>query len=194
MASSNTKRKDKSEISENELYNTPLIALESFYTQFPEVFDQYDTYYDPCSGLGAISSFLKGLGKTVVTGDLIDYGYQDSVGDFLAISKLPKSLSSVSSCIVMNPPFTLTKEFVDHSLKLCDNVLMFNRMVTIESKYRANKFKSGEWDLDTMYQFGFRVSCTKGVDMEPTANSVAYSWFDIKRFKGTEGARLKWIT
>jgi hypothetical protein len=193
MASSNTKRKDESEIAENELYNTPLIALESVYTQFPEVFDQYDTYYDPCSGLGAISSFLMSKGKTVVTGDLVDYGYQDSVGDFLEVIELPAGLSKFTSCIIMNPPFTLTKEFVDHSLTICNNVLMFNRMVTIESRQRAQKFNSKEWNLDTMYQFGFRVSCTKGVKEEYTSNSVAYSWFDIKKFTTHKEARLKWI-
>lgn len=194
MASPNTKK--TKDIEQNELYNTPEIALESFYEQFPEVFDSHFVYFDPCNGLGKISNFLQSLDKKVYTNDIIDYGiHQDYVENFLDIEKIPDDVD----CIIFNPPFTLTEQFVDHAVKLCDNhhscqsVLMFNRMTTIESNSRARKFKSKEWGLDTMYQFGFRVSCTKGVNEESTANSVAYSWFEFKK-RHVEHPKLKWIT
>lgn len=180
MASVNTKRQQSSKIESNELYNTPTIALESFYKQYPEVFDSYNKSYDPCNGLGKISNFLKGIGKECVTSDLVDYGCQDFVQNFLTLEELPEGVD----CVIMNPPFTLTEKFIDKFYELTKDkpevsLLMFNRMTTIESNSRARKFKTKEWNLYGMYQFGFRVSCTKGVDEEPTANSVAYSWFEF---------------
>ena len=188
MSSPNTKKNPSTD--PNDLYSTPKIALEAFYEQFPEVFDAYDTYYDPCNGLGDIAIFLRDLGKRVYTSDLVDYGLGDNTKDFLTVNKILKDID----CVIFNPPFTLTEEFVDKALTLCDNVLMFNRMTTIESNARANKLKCKAWPLESMWQFGFRVSCTKGVDREPTANSVAYSWFhfDVKNY--TDKTKLDWIT
>jgi len=189
MASVNTKRTQETE--ENDLYNTPSIALESFYDQYPEVFDDYYTYYDPCNGLGAISGFLESIGKEVYKADLVDYKQKDvSLLNFLETETIPDDVE----CIIMNPPFKMTEEFVDKALSFNKPVIMFNRMVTIESKSRANKFKSGVWPLWNMWQFGFRVSCTKGVKKEPTANSVAYSWFEFRKMsKPTGKTCLRWI-
>ena len=189
MASPNTKRNNAEQIEKNELYSTPTIALETFYEQFPEVFDRYKVYYDPCDGMGQISDFLESKGKKVYRGDIVNYKDNlDYEGDFLKCTVLPEDVE----CVVMNPPFTLTGEFVDKALSLCPNLLMFNRLTTIESKSRAEKFKSKDWNLKTMYQFGFRVSCPKGVDFETTANSVAYSWFEFEKHNRYP-TTLEWI-
>lgn len=188
MSSPNTKKNVSTD--PNDLYSTPKIALESFYEQFPEVFDEFDVYYDPANGLGDIADYLKSIGKKVYTSDLVDYGFGDNLKDFLKVGKIHNSID----CIIFNPPFTLTEEFVDKALMLCDNVLMFNRMTTIESNARANKLKCKGWNLETMWQFGFRVSCTKGVNRESTANSVAYSWFHFNNQNYSEKTKLDWIT
>lgn len=187
MATANTKKSNNVEA--NELYSTPKIALSSFYHEYPEVFEDFYTYYDPCNGLGDIADYLRSIGKEVITGDIIDYGNSDKVEDFLQVESLPKGVE----CIIFNPPFTLTEEFVDKALQLCPNVLMFNRMTTIESISRAKKFDSKVWPLANMWQFGFRVSCTKGVNREPTANSVAYSWFEFDK-NNPRYTTLNWIT
>ncbi len=196
MASANTKRKPKEEIEGNELYNTPDIALGSFYDQYPEVFDCYTKYYDPCNGLGKISNFLKGIGKGCITSDIVDYGCQDFVQDFLKLDVLPEGVD----CVVMNPPFTLTEAFIDKFYELASkekryiSLLMFNRMTTIESNSRSKKLKDFTWIMESMWQFGFRVSCTKGVNEEPTANSVAYSWFEFCSKVYDSETKLRWIT
>lgn len=194
MATANTNRKVQVKGS-LDLYNTSDEALELFYKNYPEVFESYYTYYDPCNGLGKISNFLKKIGKQVYTSDIYDYGCQDWVEDFLKNEEIPEDVE----CIIFNPPFTLTKEFVDHAYDLmqgtsCNNILMFNRLTTIESKERARRFKDGRWNLQNMYQYGGRVSCTKGENEEPMPNAVAYAWFELSKYKrSSHFDQLKWI-
>ena len=193
MASANTKKNDKETIEENELYNTPLIALDSFYEQYSEVIDQYETFYDPASGIGSITEWLKLKDKHVISSDIVDYGYQDFIEDFLT-SNAEDKLFRYLDCIIINPPFTLTADFIDKALEYNCDILMFNRMATIESRKRAEKFHSREWNLECMYQFAFRVSCTKGVERQATSNSVAYSWYKITpKSSHTRATELRWI-
>lgn len=175
MASSNIRRGN--DIDENELYSTPIEALESFYKAYPEVFDQYEVYLDPADGLGALSDFLESIGKKVYRYDLVDYrGKLEHQGDFLEIASIPEDVE----CIITNPPFTLTEKFVDKSLSLCSNLIMFNRATVLETKDRSRKHLTKEWPLKKFWSFGNRVSCTKGVDKKPTANAVWYGWFEYK--------------
>lgn len=189
MASANSKRNKKEEIEKNELYSTPHNAVEEFYQQYPEVFDKHKVFYDPCDGLGHISDFLESIGKKVYRRDIVDYRNKlDYKGSFLGCDSIPDDVD----CIVMNPPFTMTEAFVDKALSLCPNLVMFNRMTTIESKSRSNKFHSGKWKLSNYYQFAFRVSCPKGVELEPSANSVAYGWLEFDNYC-THKPYLNWI-
>lgn len=196
MATSNTYRGKN--VEDNELYNTPEIALSAFEKQFG-VLSEFSVFYDPCNGLGKISDYIENNieGSKVYRNDLIDYSHlvkQDSVCDFLLVDKLPEDVE----CIIMNPAFTLTEKFIDHAHFLMDNskncktILMFNRLTTVESIGRATKFSDGTWNLFGMYVFGYRVSCTKGVNEEKTANSVAYAWYEFN--KGCTQPNLYWIT
>jgi len=188
MSSANTKKNSVTE--ENHLYNTPIDALHSAYTG--GVFDKFKIYYDPCSGLGKISTFLQNNGKLCYTSDLIEYGNgdQDFIKDFLTVNKLdiPKQVE----CIVFNPPFKLTEEFIDHALTLCDNVIVFNRATTLETISRSKKHKSKEWPLEWFYSFGNRVSCTEGVDEKPTANAVWHG-FLVYNKKYTRYPKIDWL-
>ncbi len=186
MATPNTNRKEKS--IGNDLYNTPDNALQAALDA--GVFDRFDFYYDPCNGLGAISDFLSSkAGKNVITSDLIDYGINDTIADFLTLESVPDNID----CIVFNPPFLLTKEFLDHALSLCDNVIMFNRATTLETIERSERHLSKEWTLDTFYSHSKRMSCTKGASREETANSVWYGWFFYSKKSRRENPIIKWI-
>ena len=198
MASTNTKRTLDVEV--NNLYNTPIEALEGFYKSFPEVFDSYNVYFDPCNGLGNISRYLKSQNAKVITSDLIDYAdngeISDYIQDFLEVEELPEEVE----CIIFNPPFKLTKEFVDHAVylmnksKTCQSILMFNRASTLFSKERGKRFDSQDWPLYMAYLFSYRVSCTKGVYEEPTANSVDYAFFEfIKNPPRDSEPKIGWI-
>lgn len=197
MASPNTNRKVKS--AGLDLYNTPLQALEGLHNTHPEVLNSSEVYYEPCNGLGKISNYLlKQVGKKVYTSDLYDYtdvgAIQDYVQNFLEVEELPDDVE----CLIFNPPFLLTKEFVDHALNLCKmsknchRVLMFNRLTTLESKVRAYNFQKGVWPLECCYVFGYRVSCTEGLEEKPTANSVSYAWYEFN-IKPTGSTKLRWI-
>lgn len=182
MASPNTTRKEKT--SSNDLYNTPIEALEAAWCA--GIFDQFRNYHDPCNGLGEISNFLNSRGKSCTTADIIDYGNGATVEDFLTYGCFG------AECIVFNPPFLLTEQFIDRALSLCDNLIMFNRATALEAPRRSIKHQSGEWPLKVFYSFANRVSCTKGVDREPTASSVWYGWYVYdKSYKGNP--EIKWL-
>jgi len=185
LTSVNTKRKASK--SSNDLYNTPTEALESAYNEC--IFDKFNTYYDPCDGLGNISNFLKSKGKKVICSDIEDYGKNHCIkADFLQVDRLPEGVE----CIVFNPPFKLTEEFIDKALSLCDNLIMFNRATVLETKSRSKKHKAGEWPLEWFYSFGNRVSCTEGVNADPTANSVWYGFY-IYNKKYTGYPKIDWL-
>ena len=82
MADPSVKTKKKSEKEPNNLYNTPSEALEAVESQYG-LLGYYDSYYDPCNGLGKISEYLKDLGKEVITGDLVDYSQYGSEADYI---------------------------------------------------------------------------------------------------------------
>lgn len=174
MASVNTKKNLVTEV--NHLYNTPIDALEAAYQE--GIFDRFHSYYDPCNGLGKISNFLKSKGKVCATSDLIDYGWaskkQGRVVDFFEVTE--ETLPRGTECLVFNPPFKLTEEFIDHALSLCNYLIMFNRSTTLETASRSKKHKDGSWRLKEIYSHANRVSCSEGVDEKATANSVWYIW------------------
>jgi hypothetical protein len=168
MTSPNTKRNEDKD--SKDLYNTPIEALIA--ADDAGIFDKFSSYYDPCNGLGEISNFLKHQGSSVYTGDIFDYGDQNEVVNFFDVTTSP-----TQQCIVFNPPFKLTGQFIDHALSLCPNLIMFNRATVLETNDRSVKHAEKHWPLKEFYSFGNRVSCTKGVDRLPTANSVWYGWF-----------------
>ncbi len=188
MASPNTARKEVT--SSNDLYNTPIEALEAAWAA--GIFDRFSDYHDPCNGLGEISNFLNSHGRKCTTADIVDYGNNAMIQDFLSSGRSLSKWAFMADCIIFNPPFLLTEEFIDHALTLCDHVIMFNRATVLETKDRSRKHNEKEWPLKTFYSMANRVSCTKGVDRETTANSVWYGWYVYdKNYKGNP--EIKWL-
>jgi hypothetical protein len=190
MASPNTKR--NSEADKNDLYITPVEALKEM-----GKIVRGTVLFDPCAGLGDMAEYFRENGRKVYTNELFNYGYKtDFNADFLDFRHLLNSNGgpySQPDAIVMNPPYLLTMEFVNKAISLCRNVYMFNRLSVLESKSRAAKFKSKDWPLRKVWVFGFRVACDKGVNREPSANSVAYAIYHFDReYKGEP--TIGWIT
>jgi hypothetical protein len=194
LATANTKR--NKDAHSNDLYTTSKESLQLLWENAPRILQRATTVVDNSFGLGDITRFFKDKGKKVRGMDLVNYGdeyaaHLDSVeyGDFLDAT--PHKLST-ETVMVFNPPFTLTYEFVNKSLQLCDNLFMFNRLNTLESIKRAEKFKSKEWPLKKVYIFSRRVSCPKGTDYEPSPNATAYAWYEFE--VGYEGEpTICWI-
>ena len=183
MATANTKRNKDAD--SNDLYTTSRQSLELLWDNAPRVLQRATTVVDNSFGLGDITRFFQEKGKKVHGYDLHNYGegyasHLDKVtyGDFLEAEEQPRL--DTNHVMVFNPPFTLTYEFVNKSLKMCDNLFMFNRLNTLESIKRSEKFKSKEWPLKKVYIFSRRVSCPKGVHYEQSPNATAYAWFEFE--------------
>lgn len=187
MATINTVRKNHD--APNDLYQTHPLATESAILH--GVFNCVESVWDCCDGVGGISKVLERSGIKVYRSDIEDYNDTgiDKL-DFLKITEKPYPVE----VIVMNPPFKLTKEFMDKACSLVDRVIMFNRVSFLETVNRAEKMISGEWPLTDVYFHSYRVGCAKGLDGS-YGNSVFYAWyvFDKKLFNG-EPPRLHWIT
>lgn len=153
------------------------------------VFKGIETAWDPCDGIGGISLQLEKVGISVERSDISDYGLGGwiTVADFL---ELNEPLFD-TDCIVMNPPFRKTFEFVEKALQLSDKVIMFNRVSFLESDKRGKKFKSREWPLSEVFIHSRRVGCAKGFSEEYT-NAVMYCWFVFDN-NCTGDCRVHWI-
>jgi hypothetical protein len=68
--------------------------------------------YDPCAGFGQIPQAARAAGYTAYAGDILDHGCAGGLG------YLGNFLDSTlrHTCVVMNPPFTLAREFILHAL------------------------------------------------------------------------------
>lgn len=194
MAVACTKRNKDAD--DSDLYTTSRESLERFWEKAPRFLLNCKSVTDNSFGLGDITKFLKEKGKYTVGYDINNYGesfaeHNDETlyRDFLT---MPVEDMTDTDCVFFNPPFTLTAEFVDKSLEKYSNCFMFNRLTTLESIKRSNKFKSGEWPLRKVWIYGGRVTCAKGTTYEKTANAVPYAmyWFDADH----EGAAtIDWI-
>lgn len=176
MATANTKRNVSKDYSD--LYSTPREALEALI----EVrgFDPDDTYFEPCNGIGGVSEFFKeSLGIRMDTNELHGHKESDFKEDFL--NPHPEvSLSWDYDTIVSNPPYKIAKEFILEGFNYAKTQLLLLRLNFLEGKTRKDElFKLGH--LKKVYIFSYRISCPKGVSMEPQGNAVAYAWFEFDR-------------
>jgi hypothetical protein len=187
MATINTVRKNSDEA--NDLYRTEPLATEA--AVMHGVFSNINTAWDCCDGLGGISGVLERHGISVGKSDIVNYGRRNVVvQDFL---ELQEPLFN-TDCIVMNPPFKLTAEFLDKACNLSDKVIMFNRVSFLETVQRANKIKSGQWPLTDVYFHAYRVGCAKGMYETRYANAVFYAWFLFDKHRFTGKPVMHWIT
>lgn len=183
MASPNTRRNHDAE--ENDLYITPkdgLVAMEKF-------IKKEDVLFDPCAGLGDMADHFCNLGNIVLTNDVNNYNIPLTFEeDFLSFRWELRV-----DCVIMNPPYTLTSQFINKALTIADRVVMFNRLSILEGQKRGDKFSSREWPLKECDVFSYRVSCVKGRSREPTNNAVAYAVYEFdKNYKGEP--TLGWIS
>lgn len=123
-----------------ELYPTSEILTTSFLEQSGEPVDAL--VFEPACGLGHMVRPLVARGHTVIATDVVSYGWpgQLATHDFLSLTEPPRfSFSGVRpSCIITNPPFSLSAKFVRHGLKLCKKVIIFNRLAFLEGKGRSD--------------------------------------------------------
>lgn len=189
MASVNTTRKNSDD--PFDLYQTHPAAVELAFSH--GVFDGIDWVFDPCDGLGAITNQLEEYGIQCWRSDIVKRGDNKLLveSDFLSDDAwLPEA-----DALVMNPPFKMTKEFLDKACANYNRVIMFNRISFLETAPRALKIISGEWALTDVYIHAARTGCSKG-EGKKYANAVMYAWYVFDKYSQKVNPRnpqLHWL-
>lgn len=195
MASPNTTRKEDKDSAD--LYSTPTVALDTIKPYLIKDLENNRMNYilEPCSGLEQITDYLERLGNNssdfgteVDTNDLHDYGFNKTYNvDFLSNTNIPDDYD----LIVTNPPYNKAVEFVLKGFEHAPIQWHFLRMSFLEGQKRYQElFSLGK--LSDVYIFTFRVSCPKGVDMEPSPNSVCYCWMRFDKNYNAQ-PKLHWL-
>ena len=196
MASPNTKRDEKK--SSNDLYVTPVEALDAIWEPIRLDFMNLSNYrqsevniLEPCAGMLDISDYIEQRHDfRVYSNELYPIGcYQyDFHEDFLG----DNAIGTNFDIIVTNPPYNKAVEFVLKGFEHAPIQWHFLRLSFLEGQERYNKLLSlGK--MTDVYIFTYRVSCPKGVDREPSANSVCYAWYRFDRnYNGQP--KIHWLT
>ncbi len=147
--------------------------------------------WEPTAGHHNIVNVLKEFNYEVRSTDIFDYGFNDELIDFLAISS---SLNRDKfEDIIMNPPYYNAGPFVQKALDLVQpgrKVAAFLRLLFLEGQGRyENIFRDNP--PKTIYIFSKRQVCSK-VDDFTEGSAVAYCWIIWE--KGFTGDPvIKWI-
>lgn len=184
------------------LYQSDAVREENdFYATEPEAIDRLlavcslprdKTIWECACGNGNLSKRLEDLGfSDVVSTDLIDRGY--GVGGVNFLTDFSEE-GSFDGTILTNPPYRYAVEFCKQALKLVsegNKVYMFLRIQFLETKKRAEWFRTGKSGLKTVYVFGERIGCWIN-NQKKGSSAQAYCWFEFE--KSYEGeVTVKWL-
>ena len=147
--------------------------------------------YECACGEGNLSEELKKHGHEVISTDLIPRGYGTGGVDFLKVNHLKENCA----CILTNPPYKFTLEFIEHSLELLpeggEAIFLLN-VNNLAGKARYERLYS-RGSLKEVFLFPDRIACAKNGDFASVSSSaVNYAWFVFA--KGYSGStKLYWI-
>jgi hypothetical protein len=147
--------------------------------------------WEPACGLGHISKTLENAGHQVISQDMIDRGYGQGNIDFLKSQKAPDGCN----CIITNPPYKYTLEFIEHSMKLLKDggeaIFLLNINNLAGQKRYEHIYKHNY--LSKVYVFIKRQSCAKNGEFSKFAgSSINYGWFVFKK-GNSDIPTIQWI-
>lgn len=183
-----TKRDEKQ--SSNDLYTTPVEALDAIWPYMEKDIILANNVLEPCSGMHDITKYLTSRGALVFTNELypVDGFRYDTVEDFLS----DNNSCGAYSMLVSNPPYNKASEFILKGFEHAPVQWHFLRLSFLEGQKRFEElFNLGK--LSDVYIFTYRVSCPKGIDREKTANSVCYAWYRFDKYYCGQ-PKLHWLT
>lgn len=189
MASPCTKRDEKQ--SSNDLYTTPVEALDAIWPYMVKDLSIDDDILEPCAGMHDISDYLVKKGYCVHSNELypVDGYSYDSTVDFLDENNYHIGMYDVA---IVNPPYNRATEFILKGFEHSSIQWHFLRLSFLEGQKRFDTlFNLGK--LSDVYIFTYRVSCPKGADREKTANSVCYAWYRFDKYYCGQ-PKLHWLT
>ena len=175
-------RSKESEVATNDFYSTHPESVQLFLKKCKERnFVLPDKIWECAAGDGAISKILEAEGHTVLSTDLIGRGYGEGDVNFLTITtdNLPNEYKPYCKCIMTNPPYSYSREFVEKSLELLDNdgiCIMFLKLTFLETKKRKELFNNGK--LKHVWVHVNRQACGKnGGTFKNGSSATCYAWF-----------------
>lgn len=166
----------------NDFYPTPPFATQKLLEKVSFSGD----ILEPACGEGHISKVLEENKLTVISNDLIDYGYGTPNVNFLTYHVPVDN-------VITNPPYKLATEFVLQAKQVATGKIAFLlKTVFLEGASRYPLFKDQKFPLEYVLQFSKRLTLTaNGVPMK-NSGMIAYAWFVWnKEYKGEP--KLDWI-
>lgn len=145
---------------------------------------------DPCTGSGIIAQAVKEYypEKVVAATDIHEWGYPLN----WKIDFLKSDFDLRGYTVILNPPFSLACEFLEHAFALgAEKVILFQRLAWFESRERAMFFAM--YPPDHIWLCGDRATCWRH-DLTPeerkinpetgkkrTSSTTPHSWFIFNR-------------
>jgi hypothetical protein len=153
---------------QNDCYETPACAVEALLCveSIPRL------VWEPACGPGSIVKVLRARGHKVTASDVVDYGWEHSVCDFLKIGR-----GYTDRAIVTNPPYQLAEQFVRQAVAFSPLVIMLLRLAFLESVRRTDILeKSG---LARIHVFRNRLPMMhrKNWDGPKASSAMPFAWF-----------------
>lgn len=161
----------------DDFYATEPRAIDALVTS-PVGMSLPEKVWECACGTGTLSERLEYFGYNVVSSDLVNRGYGQTV-DFLECREMPQDCK----CIITNPPYKYALEFVKHGIELLSEgglCIMFLKTQFLEGQKRWKEIYSStppKWVL----QFRKRILCAKNGRFEAMrkagGSAVSYAWF-----------------
>jgi hypothetical protein len=158
-------------------YATPKEATESLLNSLD--LSGCESFYEPACGEGHISKVLEKIypNADIHSTDLINRGFGVGNIDFLKLDSFTRKFD----CIITNPPFKLSQEFIKKGLKLSNRyVIMFAKIQLLEGIARRKLFD--KFPPKYIYVFTERVNPLRNgspVDEngKKWASTMCFAWF-----------------
>lgn len=143
-------------------------------TYYKELFN---VVWEPACGCGNISEVVKKYANKVISTDLYDRGYGHTGVDFLKTTKLPEDCM----CIITNPPYSLSDEFIKHAMDLLPRSARYFALLNISylaGKKRFNDIYKNQY-LRAIHIYPNRINCYKNNENTGHSSPVNYAWFEF---------------
>jgi hypothetical protein len=138
--------------------------------------------WDPCCGIGNITTELRAAGHEVVATDIADYGIPITAPGYYGVNFLfEQQAPARCEAIVCNPPYKLAPQFVRHALTLVPFTAMLLRLAFLESVSRTDILEHN--GLSTVLVFRKRLPMMHRHNWtgNRASNSIAFAWFVWRR-------------
>lgn len=179
---------------ENDFYATPFYAVRAILDEV----ELNGSILEPACGEGHISTVLREYypNSEIVSTDLIKRKDKFSCNLVGGVDFLTYDFKRKFDNIITNPPFNLSKEFIERALDLSnDKVIMFAKIQLLEGSSRRKMFDNSP--LKYVYVFTKRVNTLRnGEELDengkPWSTTICFAWFVFeKNYKGEP--ILRWL-